>query len=196
MQTFITFRSFSRVAAGLDMKRLGKQRTEALQILKALRHEGPIVGNPWAYEMWRGHEEALVLYGLFICHEWRIVRGLRDSTWGQFAEMASEYGMLRAPDMVKEDRPALVAYPAWMTENWILRSHRSRLIEKMAHHYGEQFGNTPENMPYIWPVWDETAQGGYRLCLSVADTLRVETGERMLPRQLKCDKTGEITVCE
>jgi len=196
MQTFITFRSFSRVAAGLDMMRLGKQKEEALQILRALRHEKPVVGNKWAYEMWRGHEEALVLYGLFITHEWRCVRKLRDSTWGQFADLASEYGMLRAADMVKEDRPPLVAYPAWMTETWILRSHRSRLIEKMPHHYVEQFGATPVNMPYIWPIWDESAPGGYRLCLSVADTLRVETGERVLPRQLKCDKTGEITVCE
>jgi hypothetical protein len=197
MQTFITFRTFAKTAASLDMMRLGKQRVEALQILKALRSEGPTVGNPHAYEMWRGYEECLVYYGLIVTHEWRIVRGFKDDTWGQFAEYAADYGMLRTPDMVKEQSPVEVVYPPWMGEDWILRSHRSRLIEKMAHHYGEQFGATPENMQYLWPKWDKEHRHGYRLFLSRADLDRVLKLERELPRPLELNtETGEVVVTQ
>ncbi len=198
MQTFITYRAFAKTAAGLDMMRLGKQRAEAIQILRALRSEGPIVGNPHAYEMWRGYEEALVYYGLIITHEWRIVRGFKDDTWGKFAEYAADYGMLRTPDMVKEQKPVEIVYPPWMGEDWILRSHRSNLIRKMAHHYGEQFGATPDLMPYIWPHWDERERHGYKLLLSRADVERLKTGERILPRQIELldQLTGEIRITE
>lgn len=36
MQTFLPYKSFEQSAACLDNKRLGKQRVEVLQILKAL----------------------------------------------------------------------------------------------------------------------------------------------------------------
>jgi hypothetical protein len=84
-----------------------------------------------------------------------------------------------------------------MGEDWVLRSHRSRLIEKMAHHYGEQFGATPVNMPYLWPKWDETHRHGYRLFLSRADIDRVKNGERKLPRVLELNtETGEVVVTQ
>jgi len=151
MQTFITYRGFAKTAASLDMQRLGKQRAETLQILRALRHEDTIVGNPWPYKMWEGYEEALVFYGLVITHEWRVVRGFRDDTWGQFVDIGKDYGMF---DFVRPSKDGInwsgtgFALPPWLGEDWILRSHRSRLIEKLAVHYGDQFGRTPENMPY------------------------------------------------
>jgi hypothetical protein len=197
MQTFITYRTFAKTAACLDMPRLGKQRSETIQILQALRGERPIVGNVHAYEMWRGYEEALVYYGLIITHEWRIVRGFKDDTWGQFAEYARDYNMLRSLTDVAEQKPTPIVYPPWMGEDWVLRSHRSRLIEKMAHHYGEQFGATPVNMPYLWPKWDKEHRHGYRLFLARADIDRVKNGERKLPRVLELNtETGEVVVTQ
>ena len=71
MQTFLPYRSFAASARVLDDRRLGRQRAEVLTILGALagRHRGwaqhPVVG------MWRGYEDALVLYGLVVVREWR-----------------------------------------------------------------------------------------------------------------------------
>jgi hypothetical protein len=179
------------------MPRLDSARSDTLHILRALRHEEPQKGNHWAYDMWRGHEECLVYYGLVVTHEWRIVRGLRDKYWGEFGALAAEYGMLRTPDMVKEDNPVQMVYPPWLGEDWIMRSHRSALIRKMPHHYYPQFGDTPDNMPMLWPFWTEDSEK-YKLIVCRSDIGRLETGERVLPRQIELlDKlTGEVRITE
>ena len=55
----------------LDRRRLGKQRVEALQVLRGLT----VPGYGWrrhpAVRMWIGYEEALVRYGLEVCRVWR-----------------------------------------------------------------------------------------------------------------------------
>lgn len=200
MQTFLTYRTFAKTAAGLDMMRLGKQRAETIQILRALRGDTDAYKHHPAVDMWRGYEEALVYYGLVIAHEWRVVRKFNDNTWGTFAEYATGYGMLNAVEL---DSGKInwngrgFEMPPWLGEDWVLRSHRSNLIRKMAHHYGEQFGATPDNMPYIWPRWDKTHRHGYRLFLSRADLDRVNKGERVLPRQIRLEgNDGEVVVTE
>ena len=50
----------------LDPLRLGKQRVEALQILRALTVPGYGWRHHPAVKMWAGYEEALVRYGLEI----------------------------------------------------------------------------------------------------------------------------------
>ena len=78
MQTFLPFASFDESARVLDSPRLGKQRVETLQILRALivptygwqRH--PAVG------MWRNHVPALTAYGLAMTKAWTD-RGFADS---------------------------------------------------------------------------------------------------------------------
>src|SRR5205814_10681154 len=66
MQTFLPYPSFERTARVLDVRRLGKQRVEALQVLRA-QH---IPNYGWRHhpvvKMWRGHDEALVYYGVTI----------------------------------------------------------------------------------------------------------------------------------
>lgn len=70
MQTFLPYPNFSGSAEVLDPRRLGKQRVEAMQILRALTR--PVYG--WKHHpavlMWRGHEEALGAYAVAICREW------------------------------------------------------------------------------------------------------------------------------
>lgn len=198
MNTFVTYRGFARTAASLDMQRLGKQRLETLQILRALRHETDTYANHPAVYMWEGHEEALVYYGLVITHEWRIMRGFKDNTWGTFAALAEGYGMLRTPEMVKGDQPVEVVYPAWLGEDWVLRSHRSNLIRKLPHHYEQEFGVAPDNMPYLWPVWDKEHPDGYWLRVSYPDLDRLKRGERKLPRQVELvnEISGEVRITE
>src|SRR4051794_41806595 len=71
MQTFLPVADFEESARLLDSPRLGKQRVETLQVLRAL--ELPDYG--WTshpvVRMWRGRTPALVAYGLAMVRVWR-----------------------------------------------------------------------------------------------------------------------------
>lgn len=201
MQTFMCYHSHPKTMADLDDARLGKQRLETLQILRALRGEQDGYTNHPAVRMWEGYEPALVLYGLFVCHEWRIVRGFNDTVWGDLARYAKECGMLDIePELSKTARAVgvlegqEVEQPPWLRDKWVLRSHRSNLMRKAPHIYAEKYDGTPENMPYLWPVIDHFEGHGYDLRLSKPDLARLETGERILPEGLRQD--GQFVIAE
>ena len=54
MQTFLPYKTFKQSAQVLDNKRLGKQRVEAYQILRALCGESKGWVHQPATVMWRG----------------------------------------------------------------------------------------------------------------------------------------------
>ena len=89
VQTFLPYADFRRTAEALDSPRLGKQRVETLQILRALELPEYGWGNHPAVRMWRGYTPALVCYGLTCVEVWR-ERGYGDSTAAQIAEFAPE----------------------------------------------------------------------------------------------------------
>ena len=74
MQTFLPEVTFTASAKALDNKRLGKQRVEVLQLLRALSGESKGWVNHPACKMWHGFEMALAVYGLAICDEWKKTR--------------------------------------------------------------------------------------------------------------------------
>src|SRR4051812_50096309 len=87
MQTFLPYRDFTRSAQVLDSPRLGKQRVETLQVLRALElgeygwRDHPVV------RMWRGRSPALVVYGLEGVRAWA-ARGHAASTLDKDPEVA------------------------------------------------------------------------------------------------------------
>ncbi|MCZ2401895.1 MSMEG_6728 family protein [Paenarthrobacter sp. Z7-10] len=138
MQTFLPYPDFARSAATLDRSRLGKQRVETLQILRAL----VIPDYGWrshpAVRMWMGHIPALTLYGVAMADEWTD-RGGADSTKGniiEFAPQASEPGAVMPP---------------WLGDPDVHRSHRSNLIRKAPEFYGPLFADDPGVLDYVWP---------------------------------------------
>lgn len=86
MQTFLPYPDFGRSARVLDRRRLGKQRVEVKQILRALRNPSSGWRNHPAVRMWRGHEYSLLSYGVAVCSEWRS-RGYRDSLLDEFLDL-------------------------------------------------------------------------------------------------------------
>ena len=79
VQTFLPYPDFAETAAVLDSARLGKQRVETLQILRAV----VLPEYGWQHHpavlMWRGRVPALVAYGLACVAGWREL-GHADST--------------------------------------------------------------------------------------------------------------------
>jgi hypothetical protein len=153
MQTFLPVADFEEGARLLDSARLGKQRVETLQILRAL--ELPDYG--WAthpaVRMWRGRTPALVVYGLAMVRVWR-ERGFADTTENQIGEFAPE--VVGATQAELADAGLL---PSWVGDEALHRSHRSNLLAKDPDFYrprlSELFGPEPEDLPYVWPDADD-----------------------------------------
>ena len=89
MQTFLPVAEFAESARLLDSPRLGKQRVETLQILRAIELPDYGWANHPAVLMWRGRTPALVAYGLAMARIWR-ERGFADTTEPQIGEFAPD----------------------------------------------------------------------------------------------------------
>ena len=138
MQTFVPYADFTATARCLDMRRLGKQRVETLQILKALQGDSGWSNHP-ATKMWRGHELSLVMYGVAICDEW-IQRGYKDTCRAKILAYAPLFSESSAE------------YPWWWGDPRVHASHRSNLLRKDRDHYGQFAWYERDDLPYVWPA--------------------------------------------
>lgn len=137
MQTFLPYPDFAESASALDYRRLGKQRVETLQILRALAGFTRGWTNHPATRMWRGYEAALINYGIAVCDEW-MQRGYEDTC--KFKLL-----YLRA---IFDGEPMT---PTWLGDGAIHRSHQSNLVRKDPEYYGPRFPDVPADLPYVWP---------------------------------------------
>lgn len=152
MQTFLPYADFAATARVLDQRRLGKQRVEALQVLRALTVPGYGWRHHPAARMWTGYEEALTRYGLEICRHWTGL-GHRDTC------AASLVAELRAATSIDapRDQAALAragALPPWLGDQDFHRGHQAALLRKDRSHYGRFFPDVPDDLPYVWPSSD------------------------------------------
>ncbi|MGX1884966.1 MSMEG_6728 family protein [Streptomyces sp. NPDC055287] len=152
MQTFLPFPDFAKSASALDPRRLGKQRVEALQVLRGLT----VPGYGWrrhpAVRMWTGYEEALVRYGLDICTEWT-AQGRADTCAATLVNdfLAWRPGVtVRSQDGLSSDGDL----PPWFGAPAFHRSHQSALVRKEPGFYRDLFPGVPEDLPYVWPTSD------------------------------------------
>lgn len=131
MQTFLPLPDFQKSAACLDMRRLGKQRLEALQILKAIFDPSYGWQNHPAVNQWRGYVSALENYLFFIEDEWK-TRGYKSSLSG----ITFNKGIF---------------YPLWLGYPPYHASHRAALLAKDYEWYSKfDWKETPE-INYVWP---------------------------------------------
>lgn len=143
MQTFLPYKSFTKSAQVLDYKRLGKQRVEAMQIFNALTGVPTKSGKAYtgwlnhpAVVMWKGYEEALLLYKNKMIEEW-ILRGYNNTM-----EMIG----------VSDD----VDMPHWLGNSRLHASHRSNLLRKDFEFYSQYDWGESDDMEYYWDVGYES----------------------------------------
>jgi hypothetical protein len=144
MQTFLPYPDPRRSAEALDDRRLGKQRVETFQVLRALTW--PTYG--WKHHpvtrMWRGFVPALVAYGLACVDEWE-ARGRADATRAALLEFTG--GGVPDWDVLRERGEV----PPWVGDEALHLSHRSSLVRKDPEFYRPRFGDVPDDLPYVWP---------------------------------------------
>lgn len=131
MQTFLPYPDFQRSAQCLDNRRLGKQRVEAYQILRALNGQTKGWVNHPATRMWRGHDASLRMYLRSCILEWKR-RGFKNT--------------MDIPEIEE-----LSDMPAWFGDDRVHASHRSNLIRKDPVHYGSLGWSEDASLPYHWP---------------------------------------------
>lgn len=135
---FLPYPDFSRSAKALDYKRLGKQRLECKQMLRALSGMTKGWRTHTATVMWRGYTDALAHYGLAVCVEWRS-RGYVENLW---------------PDIycfLSSGLDAPYKLPPWFGSYRVHSSHRARLLCKDAGYYRKLGWTELPSESYYWP---------------------------------------------
>jgi hypothetical protein len=143
VQTFLPFPDLAVSCQVLDDRRLGKQRVETYQVLRALTWPQYAWKNHPAVRMWRGFVPGLVAYGLASCEEW-VRRGYADSVGPQL--LAWTGGVA----------PQAYELPPWFGLEALHLSHRSALLRKEPEWYRPRFAavgfvDEPDDLPYLWP---------------------------------------------
>lgn len=141
MQTFLPYQNPYKSAKVLDLRRLGKQRLECVQIARNLLNLTEKKGwsNHPAVKMWKGYEPYLIkVYFKAIIDEW-VGRGYKNE------KISLHYKELY--DIVK-DRKSIK--PPWITKEFC-ESHQSNLLRKNKEYYSKFF-TISDNLSYIWPV--------------------------------------------
>ena len=149
VQTFLPYPDFVESAAVLDAKRLGKQRVEVLQILRALTREHYGWKRHPAVRMWVGFAEGVGAYGEAICREW-VARGGADTVASSIAVDLATAGLPPVPRAQRE-LARVSALPSWIGDERVHASHRAALVRKDPEFYGALFPGADPELPYFWP---------------------------------------------
>ena len=149
MQTFLPYADFEASARALDVKRLGKQRVETIQVVRALTWPGYGWANHPAVLMWQGFEEALGRYGFVCCDVWTGL-GFGDTCAATIGADLAAVGITEV--RTQAELAEAGALPPWLGDPELHRSHQSALVRKDPEHYGPLFPGVPDDVEYVWPV--------------------------------------------
>ena len=140
MQTFLPYKDFDDSMQSLDNLRLGKQRVEALQIIKAIYIPDYGWKNHPAVKMWVDYPEALQMYHDSAINEW-VRRGKNNN--------------------MPLTRVITDKLPHWLGDEIFHASHRSNLLRKDHVYYGKHNWKEPDNLPYYWNGYSKQDEVNY-----------------------------------
>jgi len=152
VQTFLPCPVFASTALVLDARRLGKQRVETIQVLRALTVPGYGWRHHPAVAMWAGYEEALASYGIEMCNAWTAAGRADTCAETLRTDLVAATGTTVV--RTQEHLTAAGELPPWLGDAEFHRSHKSALLRKDPDHYGRYFASVPDDLPYVWPKSD------------------------------------------
>ena len=141
MQTFLPYADFKDSARCLDNKRLGKQRVEALQILKGIY----IPDYGWRHhpcvKMWKDYPHALQIYMNACIDEW-VDRGFKNT-------------------MAKAKIDSFTELPPWIGNKLLHDTHKSNLLRKDINFYVQYNWSVPMDLQYYWCGFSKLDEANY-----------------------------------
>jgi hypothetical protein len=169
MQTFLPFSDFMKSFQVLDWRRLGKQRVEALTIIKAIEGQSRNDGKPYkgwknhpCVNMWRKYVPALKKYHNLSILEWEN-RGYNNNM-----------------PLFELDENQII-YPHWLGFPQFHASHRANLLRKDFTHYSQYGWEEQPSDIYVWldekDKWYYLRSGtSERIYLNSPDGVELESG--------------------
>jgi hypothetical protein len=151
MQTFLPYSDMSKSARVLDRQRLGKQRVECMQIMKALTTGSTSWINHPCTKMWAGHGGYLLWYTHAVCNVW-LGKGYKDTCFDKTKQ-------LFADSITLSDE--VFALPEWFMDEDFHNRHKSMLLQKDYEYYKQFDWDVPLNLIYKW--WCPDKQAWYEL---------------------------------
>ena len=143
MQTFLPYADPEASARVLDVKRLGKQRVECLQVVRGLT----VPGYGWrrhpAVTMWTRCLEALARYSLTCCEVW-VEAGREDTVASTLRADLAAGGVTEVRSQAELE--AAGAVPWWWGHELVHRSHRSHSCARTRR-------STARPSPASRPTW-------------------------------------------
>lgn len=148
MHTWIPHQNFVQVARCLNDTHLENQCDDAWALLQFLVEPPPVVyprlQRMPCVIMWAGYENSLGQYLIAMLNE-------RDLRRARKRPPVPNDNMLRlVRDFLRNHRGLPLKYPPWLSDQQLLRSHRSQLRAK-SEAYVRKW-TTPANLPVYWPV--------------------------------------------
>lgn len=160
MRTFLPYDDFAKCAACFTMKRLTKQRHDAMEILYLLSGRNhPSRGDRFMYnsppkKVWMHCPMVLCQYIFALCDEYEKRTGKVDPVRDRCAQRQEWFRRRGGPQMRN------TAIPEFMHSEAMQRSHRAILARQDEQHYG-QFGferDPDDEKVFYWPVDEADAQ--------------------------------------
>lgn len=126
----------------LDLRRLNRQRSDIVEILRACAEEPPPDDKEHpAIRMWRGNEQHLIQYGIAVCLEWQS-RGNNDALLSKIMAFIAQF-----PDSTEP--------PEWLGDEAFHNAHKSYLKRLLPSWYDDYFPEIRDDLPLIWPRSDD-----------------------------------------
>jgi len=162
MQTFLPNPDFKLSMSFLDNKRLGKQRVEAFQLLRAL-------DNDWAWGVDTKSEAYLrKLEGSSVTDPHKAAKRLKKAwskhpaakMWFGLEHMLGIYYNVAIDEWISRGfKNSMIKYPVvpeitcipWLGREDFHASHRSNLLRKDPEWYSQFSWTELDNLEYIWP---------------------------------------------
>ena len=135
--TFLPYPDIEKSLLSLDKRRLGKQRVEAFQIMKALNGETKGWRNHPATLMWKGYEDLLKIYYNKSLEIWEIKGGKN---------------VVLKPVEISDHTKALENKPWWFGFGPLHDSHKAALIRKDSDYSNIlSLDSKYLDLGYVWP---------------------------------------------
>lgn len=168
MQTFLPYPDLLKSVQCLDNKRLGKQRVEAMQILR-INIQGETIAYKWEIDKnggkykkllwfkpldegdgvintpWYNHPAVRMWRGYETCLE--VYMNCCIWEWKQRGFKNSMfYCATTFLDLIDANN-----FPSWFGNKDFHNSHKSNLLRKDYDYYHRYNWNVSNNLPYVWP---------------------------------------------
>lgn len=147
MKTYLPYPDVNKSAEVLDDRRLNRQRSDVVAILKKLDEAPASEEDHPAVKMWRGNELFLIKYGMAVCIEYQS-RGNQGMTLEKIMEFQDQFDS-------SSSEP-----PEWWGNEKFHTSHKSYLLRSLPSHYRNFWPSITDELPLIWPRSPEKARKG------------------------------------